>query len=153
MAKRCRRRVKPDPQKDRLYKWQWEWHEWNRASATLKELQEAVDKACKLWGVRTVPVSRQPKKLEYSVYNDGDRTIRLLPEHHNLAMALHEVAHHIVDVRYGTAYPHHGKVFVGVFADLLIDFKLAPKEAVYASLKARKIKYTLPKTTVKRKGR
>lgn len=148
----AKRREKPDPQVKRLYNWQYEWLEWNRASITLKEAQKVVDKACALWRIPAPPVSKQPKKFTYSVYNDGQRVIRLLPEHFNTAMALHEVTHHIVDVRYGTAYQHHGPEFVGVFADLLIEFKLAPKEAVLASLKARRIDFRLPDTVSKRKG-
>lgn len=142
----------PDPQSPRLYKWQWEWDSWSKQSLTLKECQEVCDVACKLWDVPKVPVSAQSNRKDYSAYDDSDRTIKLLSCHQNAPMALHEIAHHIVDIKYGTGFQDHGPVYVGVFADLLAVFKVAPKDAILASLKVRNIKFKLPKT-VKKKAR
>lgn len=143
---------KPDPQGARLYKWQWDWDSWGRPSLSLQECQEVCDAACKLWSVPLVPVANQSTKRDYSAYDDANRSIKLLRCHQNAPMALHEIAHHIVDVKYGTAFQDHGAAFVGVFADLLIVFKVAPKEAILGSLKARNIDFKLPKT-VKKKAR
>lgn len=144
---------KPDLQAARLYKWQWDWSSWAEEALSLAECQRSVDWACDLWRVPHVPVRRQPASLNYSAYCDADRSIRLLQCHMNQAMVLHEVAHHIVDVSYGTGFQDHGPVFVGVFADLLILSAIAPKEAILESLRARNIKFKLPKTLKRKKGR
>lgn len=140
---------KPDKQGNRLYKWQWEWSPWNQQTNSLEECKTAMDKACKLWGVPCVPVRVQHSKKDYSAYDDYDRSVRLLKCHLNIPMALHEVAHHITDVIYGTCVYDHGPSFVGVFADLLITFKIAPADAILGSLRKRKIRFSMPGQTKK----
>lgn len=144
---------KPDPQAKRLYEWQWKWISWSEESLTLAECQELADWACDLWKIPHVPIRKQPPKKDYSAYDDSNRTIKLLRCHMNTAMVMHEIAHHVVDVSYGTGFQDHGPVFVGVFADLLVAQGVAPTDAILGSLKARKIKFKLPKTVKRKKGR
>lgn len=89
------------------------------------------------------------KGKPYSIYNEDNQSLRMLPEHLNPATVLHEVAHHIMLVRYGTGYPDHGPAWLGVFVDLLVAFKVAPEEAILASLRARGLKFELPKDRTK----
>jgi hypothetical protein len=144
---------RPDPQAARLYKWQWAWSGWEQGSLTIAECQRAVDWACDVWRVPHVPVRMQAARKAYSAYDNSNRTIKLLRCHMNQAMVLHEVAHHIVDVCYGTGFQDHGPAYVGVFADLLIAAGIAPADAILGSLKARKIKYKMPKTSKRKKER
>jgi hypothetical protein len=120
------RRGKPDPQAKALYAWENAWASWGEESMSLEQCQLHADWACDLWKVPHVPVRMQTARKTYSAYDDGDRSIALLRHHMNPATVLHETAHHIVDVAYGTAFQDHGPAFVGVYADLLIERKLAP---------------------------
>lgn len=113
-----------------------------------------IDHSCKIWGVpRPNVIRRAAKKTKYSYYNSKNREIGLIPDHMNMPMALHEVAHHIAEIRFGTAYEPHGQNWLGIFVDLLVDWKVAPREAIEASLRFKKLKFTDVKTTPKQKGR
>ena len=55
-----------------------------------------------------------------SYYRTGRNTICVL--HANKASILHEIAHHVIYVRYGTKVAPHGPEFAGVLASMLILF-------------------------------
>lgn len=149
------RKNRKDPQRKRVYEWQWEWRDWNKANISLERAIKVVEHSCKIWKVPPPnAVERMSRKKGYSSYNDGHRTIRLLPVHMNTAMALHEVAHHIKEVRFGTAGGDHGPEWLGIFVDLLVDWNVAPREAIEASLTARGLKWSEVETSsTNKKGR
>lgn len=141
MAKKRR----PDPQCKRVYKWTWQWFDWNRRTLTDKEVKAVIKKACEVWDIHQPRfIGFCPKKAPCSVYNDDDQSLRMLPDHCNPATVLHEVAHHIVHVRLGTKYQDHGPEWLGVFLDLLVAFHVAPEDALVSSLKHRRLKFKLP---------
>jgi len=132
-----------DPQATRLYKWQWEWRDWNTQNITFEQANEIADKACEAW---SIPPPRKFKLGKaggkFSVYEDGSRSLTLLPEHLNTAMTLHEISHHITDIRYGSGYQYHGPEFMGVFLDLLADFNVAPRKTLFYSARQAGLKIT-----------
>jgi hypothetical protein len=130
-----------DSQAKRLYAWEREFYDWKHDHLTLKEMRNVVHAACDRYGVPyPAKVARQKKGKSYSQSNK--KGIRFLKgQHYNLSTALHETAHHVVKSMYGKTVEHHGKEYIGIYLDLLLTFKVAPKDALIPSLRARGLKF------------
>jgi hypothetical protein len=83
------------------------------------------------------------KKFAPSYYDPNTHTIYLRPRHMRPNVALHEVAHAIIDWIMG---PHsragHGKAWLGVYVELLAKFEFFPREVLAFSLKKAGLKYS-----------
>ena len=64
------------------------------------------------------------------------------PGGRNVATALHEAAHHIAWYLHGDRIQDHGRTFLGIYLDLLIRAKVAPRVALEASDRAHKLKWS-----------
>jgi hypothetical protein len=129
-----------DPQADRCYKWQYKWADWNRKAAPLQDCRAIIKRACKVFGIPVTPVRSISKHNHYSSYQEETHSIRLLPSHQNIPMALHEVAHAICHKLFPRA-PDHGPTFVGIFLGLLEQAGVAPKKALQASAREAGLKW------------
>lgn len=77
-----------------------------------------------------------------SNYEPLTHTIRIRPRHRTLAVLLHEAAHAIVDWIVGPfSKAGHGKLWLGVFIELLDRFKVIPKHVSYYSAKHANLKW------------
>ena len=146
MAKAKRR----DPQAKRAYEWERSFGDWNVGSQPLSCLKKVINTASEMFRVRPPAKVERQKGQAYSVYKPRREIIRLIKRHHNVSTALHEVAHHITYKLYGKKHQHHGKEWLGIYADLLVTFKVAPADAVYPSLRSRGLKFIKVNTTNKK---
>ena len=127
-----------DPQRERVYKWEAEFHDWNIGSLTLAECRAAIRWACEQYGI-TSPRVEQHRDKEYS-YSKGD-LISLRLDQKNAAVSLHEAAHYICDQIFGSTVAPHSPQWMGIYLWLLEGYRVAPRVALHASAKARRIKW------------
>lgn len=139
--------MRKDPQKRRVYEWQYEWTDWNRRTLSWRKTRQLVKAACKVFDVP--PPTIRKMHGDYS-YAEGVH-IGIIKEHQNVGVALHEAAHYITRILAGKGNVH-GPVFMGVWLTLLIHFKVAPRDALEASLRKRKIKWRKVKKTRRKAG-
>lgn len=138
--------MRKDPQKRAVYKWQWQFQDWNRKTLSWRQTKRLIRAACKVFAVPAPALHKF--RGDYSYVNHGQ--IWIDKDHQNVGVALHEAAHHIVSVIAGKQEDgHHGRAFVGVWLTLLVHFGAAPRDALEYSLRRRGIKWT----KVKKKGR
>jgi len=92
---------------------------------SLDTCQEIADEACELYGVKRV-VIRGPRSVKQTVayYRPTDHTISLPDWARNKHIVLHEVAHAIVEMRFGVRDAGHGERFVGVLMYLFEHFDI-----------------------------
>ena len=128
-----------DPQRERVYAWENEWHDWNIGSLTLAECRAVVRWACEKYGV-TPPRVEQHRDRQYSFSQGG--LISFRTDQKNAAVALHEAAHYICDQIFGDTVAHHSPEWMGIFLWLAEGYRLAPRTALHASAKAKRIKWT-----------
>lgn len=130
-----------DPQKQRVYSWEHSFSDWNRSGYSLKECRAAIRWACKLYGLKTPPVkSHRTKHFSFSVGGD-EPYISLGADQRNVSVALHEAAHYICDRIFGDKLPDHSPEWMGIFLWLLEGYRVAPRTALHASARAKKIKW------------
>jgi hypothetical protein len=128
-----------DPQQDRLYAWEETWRDWERNTATLAECRAAIRKACASYYVKK-PLVVQHGGNHLSWSKPGIISLRA-NRHKNFAIALHEAAHQITDTLYRNRGHAHGPTFVAIYLKLLVDFRVAPASAIYASAHAAGLKW------------
>lgn len=127
-----------DPQQKRVYSWEGDWLDWNRSSLTLAECRATVKWACDKYGLKT-PRITQHVGNEYTFFQDGRISFR--HDQKNAAIALHEAAHYVCDEIFGHKIEHHSPEWMGVYLWLLEGYRVAPRTALHASAKARRIKW------------
>ena len=148
-----------DPQQTRVYKWEGEWVDWNRASASALAIRKAIRTAERAYAVPKMKIwlvknnrsvcrmdGRSGKGLRLpTFYDPSTHAIHIRPRHRNIATALHEAAHGICDAFFGNVdhpeFPAHGPLWLGIYLNLLIAAEVAPKNALIASAKQRGLKY------------
>lgn len=136
--------ARKDPQRKAVYKWQWQWTDWNRRTLSWRKTRRLILAACKVFDVP--PPSIFKVKGTYS-YAKGGR-IGLIKDHWNVGVALHEAAHHIVQVIRGRQPDGaHGRLFAGVWITLLVHFNAAPRRAIESSLRSHGVRWTKIKKT------
>lgn len=132
-----------DPQKKRVYAWEAEWGCWNRTTVTLSEARKVVRWACDKYGVEP-PAVKVHDGVEYS-WSKGtpDNVISFRRDQLNPAIALHEAAHHICGVLFGedTDMADHSPEWMGVYLWLLEGYRVAPRTALHASARAKRIRW------------
>lgn len=131
--------ARKDPQKRAVYKWQWKWTDWNHKTISWKQTKRLILAACAVFDVP--PPIIHKFRADYSYAKNGH--IWIDKEHQNVGVALHEAAHHIVQVTSGRQPDGaHGRLFVGVWLALLVHFGAAPRDALESSLRSRGIHWT-----------
>ena len=132
-----------DPQRARVYAWEHEWCDWNRSTLTLREARAAVHWACDKYGIHP-PAVKQHAGAAYS-FSRGEpaNVISFRYDQRNPAVALHEAAHYICGVLFGevTDMADHSPEWMGVYLWLLEGYRVAPRTALYASAKAKGIRW------------
>lgn len=128
-----------DPQKDRLYAWEDSFWEWGFQTLKLPRIRRWVKWACKKYGVEPPTVAGRVGRM--SEYDPHLKRIRLVRCQQNLAITLHEVAHHIVWMKHGDTVEDHGRRFIGVYFWLIEESKLLPRSALYPSAKTAGLKW------------
>ncbi len=131
------RKVK-DPQQMRVYAWEGQWADWNTKACTLAKAAECVRWACGLYDIKP-PVVKQHFSGDFS-FSCGN----LISFNHtqvNRAIALHEAAHHICDRLFDIGDEHHCAEWFAIYLWLLVEARIAPRIALTASAKAKKIRW------------
>jgi hypothetical protein len=132
-----------DPQKAKVYAWEHEWADWNRATMSLRETREVVHWACSKYGIDP-PAVRQHRGTAYS-YSCGApiNVISFRLDQRNPGVALHEAAHFICGALFGetTDMADHSPEWMGVYLWLLEGYRIAPRTALHASAKAKGIRW------------
>lgn len=128
----------PDTQAKKVYKWQWQWAEFDSNwRLSKKEIRKWLEWACtKL----KVPVPRMrikllPKRKKYSYFSPDKYELGFLPQHRNVPTVLHEIAHYITFRLYGRTVADHGPEYMGVFLFLLEHSGRWPLGTMYRSAK------------------
>lgn len=128
-----------DSQKRRVYAWEGEWGDWNRRTCNLKEARGAIHWACEKYGVKPPRVTQHDGNA-YS-FSQGD-VISFRRDQVNPAIALHEAAHFISGrIFSGGDMQDHGPEFVSIYLWLLEGYRVAPRSALHASARAKKIRW------------
>lgn len=136
-----------DPQKRAVYEWQWDWTDWNHKTIGWRETKRLIRAACRVFDVPPPTIFKISKDYSYA---KGGR-IGITKDHQNVGVALHEAAHHIVQVIAGKQPDgSHGRLFVGVWLALLVHFQAAPRVAIESSLRDRGIRWTRVKKKASR---
>lgn len=148
-----------DFQQCKAYDWEDSLTLWANSTDTKKYLRKALVTACAMYRV-PVPAllvlsSDYGKQgLLSSNYDPDNHVIRLRPRHRNLAVLLHETAHAIVDWIIGPfSKAAHGKLWLGVYIELLYRFRVLPRHVLIYSAKHAGLKwdkYSAPKIIRKR---
>jgi hypothetical protein len=132
----------PDPQKRRLYAWEDGFRSFDEPSLLTHEVERVVRRCCRRYGVPSPAVRFMPwARREWSYHEVGGKRELIVfnRQHCNHAIACHEAAHAICHARFGAAAQDHGPEFVGVYLDLLILHSVAPRVALEASLRAKRL--------------
>lgn len=150
----------PDPQKERLYRWEGKWKDWNRKTVSLKEARSFVHTGCAYYGVAPPRVvSHGGRGLSFYQANHAITTtsraagkfksiISFNREYGlNIPTALHEAAHAISATLLPWEMADHDPRFVGVYMWLLIKAKVAPRTALETSLEAAGVKWIGPQVS------
>jgi putative metallohydrolase (TIGR04338 family) len=121
-----------DPQQDRVYDMENVFmRAWVRSvQQPLTLLQEYADRACRRWNVKTIPVRFAFRKNGLGMHYAGEyielyRARSKKRSGRNLAVLLHEVAHHIDDCIWDSE-ESHGPKFCAVEMDLLDHYGILP---------------------------
>lgn len=148
--------LKKDPQARKLYKMEREfcgtsiYHHVKRV-----DLLTILNHACRYYGVMipklTLGSNSKDKVFGRSyvtIHYREDDSVEFMDEHEiwlnrayhgdNVAVLLHELAHHIVDQRFDRAYDH-GKTYCAIYMHLLDKYRLLPSVCFRVLAKRRGI--------------
>lgn len=132
-----------DPLRNRIYDWEDGCTIAKSPICTLKLMRSLVHKACRYYKVKpptVVPIPAQ-KRLSYYLHKtDGTRRIAFIPDHCNPVVALHEAAHHICDMHFGSKPADHCKEWLQIYLWLLLKFEVYKKPFLAASLKPYRLR-------------
>ena len=130
-----------DAQRKRVYAWEHEFSDWNRSGYSLKECRAVVKWACDKYGLPTPRVTQHDNKsFSYCIVGEKP-VISFGIDQKNAAVALHEAAHYICDRIFGAGLEDHCPQWMGIYLWLLEGYRIAPRTALHASAKARKIRW------------
>lgn len=127
------------PRRDKVYDWEGQWLDWVRGSLSLSECRAVVHWACEKYGV-SPPAVKQHEGTGYS-WSDGS-TISFRKDQRNTAIALHEAAHYIHGLCCPPGQLDHCKQWLGIYLWLLEGYRVAPRVALHASLRAARLRWT-----------
>lgn len=128
-----------DIQESKVYKWEEKWRDWNRETASLKELRELIHWACKKYGLKP-PAVKQHQGTAYS-YSLGN-VISFRRDQKNPAIALHETAHFICDKIFTEEnLEDHSPEWLGIYMWLLEGARVAPRLALHSTAGAHRLRW------------
>jgi hypothetical protein len=134
-----RRADRDKPRRDKVYAWEGQWADWNRGTLTLRECRDIVAWACKKYHVPQPKVRQHQGKADS--FSQGD-VISFRMSQRNPAIALHEAAHYIADSCLRPSLLDHSPQWLGIYLWLLEGYRVAPRSALWASLRAAKLRWT-----------
>ncbi len=134
-----RPRLRPDPQKQRLYAWEdREVAPRDQSRVAYAQLQALVDHVWAAEGLRWPPQVRPlPKQARRTVARATRLAIEAPAELPSWVL-LHELAHAMSSTAEERS-DGHGPIFVGLYLKLLVDHARLPREALEASLRAARL--------------
>jgi hypothetical protein len=133
-------RSESDPQQDAVYRWEGSWKAWNRAELTLTECRSAISWACDQFGIAAPRVGQHAGK-SYPWCDVEKRVVSFSLKGKNVATALHEAAHLIVNDVFGARVQDHGPTFLGAYMWLLETAGVAPRIALHATARSHGLKW------------
>jgi hypothetical protein len=145
-----------DPQQRRVYKWEGSFRSFYERTTTRDSCRKLIQKATRRYNVPPPGVYFKTKQE-----TRGNITSEYDPITHritigwcdcNHAIALHEAAHAITDWLYGEDLHAHGDRWLGIYLDLLEWAKVAPRSALHASARERRLRWKPVRRTL-HKGR
>lgn len=132
-----------DWQRDEVYHWEWKWKQWRlRTHKTVKGTKVWVDWACKRYDVEAPKVASAKlidKEETMGVYDSDKHKITIRTSNLSIPIALHEAAHAIAYKLHGKM--DHGKLWLGIYIDLMVAANMAPRVALEASADDEGLKY------------
>ena|ERR1700675_2701892 len=146
-----------DPHKNTVYVWEDSWPGWNKNHITFRECRKLVFLACDAYKVKRPTVAVHPQRtFSWSMPTRNLMSIQG-GEHRgpgglNVATAMHEASHHIAWNLYGDRIQDHGRTFLGIYLDLLIRAKVAPRLALESTARAHGLKWSRTKHALPRDG-
>jgi hypothetical protein len=132
-----------DPLRNRVYDWEDGSALAKAPICSMDLMRRLVRRACRYYKVKpptVVPLDAKYKLSFYLNKTDGTRRICFIPDHRNPVVALHEVAHHICDIRFGDGPADHCKEWFSIYMWLLIKFEVYKKPFLAASLKPYRLR-------------
>lgn len=132
-----------DWQRDEVYQWEHKWRLWRvRTHRTAKQTKTWVDWACERYDVP--PPKLKSRKLidkheTLGMYDSEEHLITLRTDTLGIPLALHEAAHAIAFKLDGKM--DHGKLWLGIYIDLMVAAGVAPRSALEASAEDEGLKF------------
>jgi hypothetical protein len=119
-----------DWQVDEVYSWEWKFRHWWIPHLSLKGCRNWIDWACARYDIEPPKVKKLNEGTHAGDYHVS-HVIRINPNHYSLTTSLHEAAHAIAfkldeDLS-------HDKLWMGIYIDLLVSARVAPRIALEAS--------------------
>lgn len=136
-----------DVQKSKVYNWEdalpLRGSKISRRRCSYARCVELIDEACALYRVPEIPVMRVSAEQGFAAYTTCGlgRYIEIPSNFQRQDIALHEVAHYIVDMYWPEA-PDHGIVFVSVYMHLLHQVLEMDYEEMAAWANYMKVKFS-----------
>ena len=135
-----------DPHKDDVYRWEDSWPGWDKNHVTLKDCRTVIDLACRAYDVSCPVVKVHHKRsISFCVPTKGYISLQgwafKAQGGLNVATALHEAAHYIAWHLHKERIQDHGPTFFGIYLDLLIRAKVAPRVALEATARTHKLRW------------
>jgi len=135
-----------DPQRERVYRWEDQFRSFIERTTTRRELRALIRKASKRYNVEPPSVKFRTKSGTRgritSEYDPEEHCISLGWNDCNHAIAMHECAHAIADTIYGPFQQAHGTRWLGIYLDLLEWARVAPRSALHASAREKRLKWS-----------
>lgn len=132
-----------DPQKKRVYAWEGSFRHANERTLTQPETRRVIRRCCRLFRVPRPRIDFLPRETRtWSEYDTKTNVLMMNYSQCNHWIACHEAAHVIVTHRFGESVQDHGPEFMAIYLRLLHEHEVAPRAALEASAKARRLKWT-----------
>jgi hypothetical protein len=135
-----------DKQRKRLYGWEDQFGAFGKRSETRAEIRKLINRASRRYSidppaVRFVSKENSPSLTVTTYYDSAAHVIQMGYRSCNAAISMHEVAHAVIAEYHETAQDH-GPEFLGVYLDLLEWANVAPRSALHASARAKRLRWT-----------
>lgn len=135
-----------DPHKDKVYEWEESWPGWNHNHLSLGQCRALIRMACDHYKVKQPTVTQHEGGTWAWSAPSFNRISMQGGEHmrqgsRNVPIVMHEVAHHIAWHLHGERIQDHGRTWLGVYLDLLVIAKVAPRVALEATARSFGLKW------------
>jgi hypothetical protein len=131
----------------RVYAWEQSFGDWNIDALSDRAMRRLIRKAERLFRAppSKIVTRRNMFEVAFCAATERGRTAVVVGRHtHNAASALHEIAHAITWKRAGVnRVAPHGPEWLGVYLTLLMRAGVAPRSALYASARAKGLRWSM----------